>query len=429
MEPIGIGTPDVESLTSYITRLAEAHSVKVGTLIAEEIIPLLKEICPYIDLKRIDGCLKVTKKIVQILERLTLVKGLRFLTMLTWSDIFSYKAIRTNQAWCPTCYYEQQRSNQQIYRPLKWSLKYVQICLKHNTLLISKCPFCQKTVPQLSTKSKNGYCLNCNTWLGSENASLCNYENKNEQVIFINNLNKLLLQTPIMKVEPSISICRKNVNYIFDEIPFSIKDYVSRKLYHNMPFYNRFEGYGFYPSISYIINLCNILQIDLIDIYTKDIDCRKTVEDYLNYLDKDNSIEKINSCSRMDSINKLKSLFYRSYYKYISPSSLQELFCNRARKFEIAHIRIIIETLLTKHLSLGVKYANLDRIIKYIKSNEDLLKNNSKFKGLDFSTLMSSLQYIKHITDNKDSEIISENEILRISRYVLDLFGSLEYKY
>ncbi|KOP26530.1 hypothetical protein AMR41_09940 [Hapalosiphon sp. MRB220] len=37
LEPIGIGTPYVESITSYVARLAEAHSVAVGTLIAAEI--------------------------------------------------------------------------------------------------------------------------------------------------------------------------------------------------------------------------------------------------------------------------------------------------------------------------------------------------------------------------------------------------------
>ncbi len=37
--PIGIGTPHVESLTSYVSRLAVAHSVPPGTLLAIEIGP------------------------------------------------------------------------------------------------------------------------------------------------------------------------------------------------------------------------------------------------------------------------------------------------------------------------------------------------------------------------------------------------------
>ncbi len=39
--PIGMGTPLVESLTSYITRLAEAHSVFSGLLMQKVIVPLV----------------------------------------------------------------------------------------------------------------------------------------------------------------------------------------------------------------------------------------------------------------------------------------------------------------------------------------------------------------------------------------------------
>lgn len=39
LEPIGMGSPFVESLTSYITRLAEAHTVSPGILLAKELWP------------------------------------------------------------------------------------------------------------------------------------------------------------------------------------------------------------------------------------------------------------------------------------------------------------------------------------------------------------------------------------------------------
>lgn len=43
LEPIGIGSPLVESMTSYITRLSEAHSVYPRTLVTHEIAPMLKQ--------------------------------------------------------------------------------------------------------------------------------------------------------------------------------------------------------------------------------------------------------------------------------------------------------------------------------------------------------------------------------------------------
>ena len=39
LEPIGIGTPEVESLSSYLNRLAQAHRVTVTTLIVHELLP------------------------------------------------------------------------------------------------------------------------------------------------------------------------------------------------------------------------------------------------------------------------------------------------------------------------------------------------------------------------------------------------------
>jgi hypothetical protein len=41
LEPIGIGTPGTESLTSYVSRLAEAHSVRVRELMVGELLPFL----------------------------------------------------------------------------------------------------------------------------------------------------------------------------------------------------------------------------------------------------------------------------------------------------------------------------------------------------------------------------------------------------
>lgn len=46
LDPIGVGTPQVESLTSYITRLAEAHGVFPGLLVSKMIAPLVPGYSP-----------------------------------------------------------------------------------------------------------------------------------------------------------------------------------------------------------------------------------------------------------------------------------------------------------------------------------------------------------------------------------------------
>lgn len=37
LEPLGIGTPYVESLTGYVSRLADAHAVSIGNLVGREL--------------------------------------------------------------------------------------------------------------------------------------------------------------------------------------------------------------------------------------------------------------------------------------------------------------------------------------------------------------------------------------------------------
>src|SRR5262249_16116310 len=55
LAPVGVGTPNVESLTSFVMRLAAAHCVKTITVIAQEIAPLINESEPKPPLRSING--------------------------------------------------------------------------------------------------------------------------------------------------------------------------------------------------------------------------------------------------------------------------------------------------------------------------------------------------------------------------------------
>jgi hypothetical protein len=56
LEPIGIGTSYVESLTSYIARLAEVHCVSLKALVMREIFPLQDQ-----DFTKLDHYRQVSK--------------------------------------------------------------------------------------------------------------------------------------------------------------------------------------------------------------------------------------------------------------------------------------------------------------------------------------------------------------------------------
>ena len=183
LQPIGTGTAMSECLTSYICRLALAHSVSVGNLFEYTLVPELKK--DYLktpetlgpasklnssfrnQIKNITGTGKVARDWVEILEKLTLRKDLSNLTLLKMAEILSrYYTTRKFQAWCPTCLEEMQNSGSEIYYPLLWSLLDFKICHIHKTALIDKCLNCFRQSLPLQKKSMLGFCSGCGIWLG-----------------------------------------------------------------------------------------------------------------------------------------------------------------------------------------------------------------------------------------------------------------------
>jgi hypothetical protein len=183
LSPIGINTPYVESLTSYMCRLAAAHSISFGAFYEYLIIPSLNKhyltsqskLGPASTLvgsfregmKTINGIGKVAREWVELIERLTLRKDLQFLSLTTLSNVIPHwKLLRTFQAWCPACYEEILQAKQTIYQPLLWSIAAVDICPQHHLPLVERCSYCLKQFLPLTRRALLGYCSRCGYWLG-----------------------------------------------------------------------------------------------------------------------------------------------------------------------------------------------------------------------------------------------------------------------
>ncbi|WP_318615880.1 TniQ family protein [Sporosarcina sp. YIM B06819] len=177
LEPMCKESIDVESLTSYIQRISEAHSVSVSSLVRHLIFPTsyTEETLGYSDndLYRvyyksysINGFNQQALFFLEVLRELTDRIDLKDLTWMKLSSLLSLGDIKVVRHWCPACIYDQK--NEEIaYEKLVWSLKSVTICLKHNCFLESTCPACKKENKQLDLHSTIGYCSKCKTWLGS----------------------------------------------------------------------------------------------------------------------------------------------------------------------------------------------------------------------------------------------------------------------
>ncbi len=182
IEPIGIGTSFVESMTSYITRIAAAHRVPVRSLLSHEILPRCGR--PYLsdfrhtrlhsflskNARLFNGTQTWAGDIVHTLGQLTARSDLSALTMRTWGNVLApQRLLRQYRAWCPTCYAEWQRTKRPIYEPLLWTVDVVKVCPSHAQPLEVRCPRerCRRFVPLLAVRTQPGHCSWCQQWLGS----------------------------------------------------------------------------------------------------------------------------------------------------------------------------------------------------------------------------------------------------------------------
>ncbi|BDI18785.1 hypothetical protein ANSO36C_45870 [Nostoc cf. commune SO-36] len=288
LKPIGIGTPEVESLTGYIVRLAEEHCVPTGILILSELVPLLKE--GYIfkskdggldksftsQTKTLNGMGSWALKLIKTLESLTLRNDLRSLTMLNWVEIIPPRnLLRSIRAWCPSCYENWRVTEQTVYEPLLWSLKEVTICLHHHQRLCTECPYCHKDNRLLAWHSRPGCCSICREWLGispnvkSPNSIKLTEDELNWQIWVTNNLGNLIAATPHLSPPPKEKISEMLSAYVNVLAHGNIAAF-AKKLGINRTQTHRWCVEKTLPAIDTLLQICFQLEIPLLDFLTKD---------------------------------------------------------------------------------------------------------------------------------------------------------------
>ena len=178
LTPIGLGTPYVESLTSYIARVAAEHQVPPWFIVSKDIAPKmtrksLAEQSGHSDLygkmgSSLNGMCSTVAEVVRIMEELTGCSGLADLTMLRWNQVLAPATlVRRYRAWCPICFEEWKVKGKPIYEPLLWALKETEVCPNHFVPLAMECPKCKKPHGPVAWYSKPGYCSRCGNWLGA----------------------------------------------------------------------------------------------------------------------------------------------------------------------------------------------------------------------------------------------------------------------
>lgn len=182
LSPVGFGTSMVECLTSYISRLAQAHSVTPGVLHHREVMkhgPTHRNMfaCGIKGRSRsFTCCINATGGVaidfVAAIGKMTARNDLQYLTLLPWKPLLPTPLLmRGVAAWCPVCLTSWQQAGRPVYVPLLWTLDVVKFCPFHRRALRVTCPHCSLPQPLLGQCSWVGFCTRCKRWLGSDSGN------------------------------------------------------------------------------------------------------------------------------------------------------------------------------------------------------------------------------------------------------------------
>lgn len=269
VEPIGIGTPLVESLTGYMIRLSAAHAVRVSDLIEQE----LRAAVPYFHtpagiLGSINGVGESPENWASALERFTLRDDLRLLTMLPFASLLTPAYLmRRERAWCPQCYESRVARGQDVYEQLIWCFQCVEICPLHNTPLETSCSACHRRLRPICAVSRPGFCSRCRQWLGVPRCSPENESPTEYQMWAAREVGQLLASAP--QAQPT---GRKNlqtfvarfIDSFFEGNVLAAADAAGCR---RVSFHNWYTGRTA-PRIDLLLRLCFELNIPLASLTT-----------------------------------------------------------------------------------------------------------------------------------------------------------------
>jgi hypothetical protein len=173
LKPIGVGTPEVESLVSYYCRLAASHSTTTDELARFVTDKMGLELAPEFDwhARQLSGLRESALSWSAALSALTGVPGLDSLTFLPWREVIAQngRSLMAAGQFCPMCLAEDLQQGRTPYLRLAWESAEVAVCHRHGTPLRHHCSSCGKTnVRHAAAVVVPGWCTKCGEFLGNE---------------------------------------------------------------------------------------------------------------------------------------------------------------------------------------------------------------------------------------------------------------------
>lgn len=173
LEPLGLGTRNVESLLSYLCRLAVSHSTSTLSLsrtVAQRFEHDVARNFEWYE-RQLSGIRESALTWSSALSAMTSVPRLDRLTFLPWQQVISQNGLSmvSQGQYCPMCLAEDQADGRIPYFRLAWESKAVSVCHTHGVRLVRHCPSCGKgNVRHAAAFVVPGWCTKCGEFLGCQ---------------------------------------------------------------------------------------------------------------------------------------------------------------------------------------------------------------------------------------------------------------------
>jgi hypothetical protein len=264
LSPVEAKGKDVESLSSYITRLANAHNVTISDLINKVLSPYFSENGANYKTPHINGFGSMAISIVDVLGEFTNRTLLKELTLIKYKAVFSRTNLfKPNKAWCSYCLKEMQETSEGVYEKLIWLINGYDYCIKHSRKLNNFCSKCGSSQNVIPVNGVNGFCQNCNEWLGDMGNVIPNINEGDE--IFQNSqqLEQMFdnfINTEEIEKEGMVNA----LTYLRNKVPI---DVIMNELNYEIT-YTQFKSFCYQkvPQIQILLLICSKFNISIVDI-------------------------------------------------------------------------------------------------------------------------------------------------------------------
>jgi transcriptional regulator with XRE-family HTH domain len=166
--PVGIGTPECESLSSYVQRLAIANGTFPGQLVHRLLAWVqqgdIQEIGAWnehprgVYLGRNINAFGLATTWLGLLAKVVPHQPLIHLTANQWAQAFPSRGfLHPTLCWCPICLAQ----DREPYHRLLWMLQPVTHCILHGVTLAGRCPRCRRFAPIIHDRSHIEICPWC----------------------------------------------------------------------------------------------------------------------------------------------------------------------------------------------------------------------------------------------------------------------------